>query len=515
MPESSLATYIPESWLGILVADTFWFIAISILLSSMACKKSLPPGPSGIPWIGQGFKVPMLHSHLYYTRLARKYGDIYLVTALGQKIVVLNSYTAAFEVLGKHGNTHCNRPANPFLTRFLGLEHTVALGDATKDWKECRRLYQLLLNKDVVRTNHAQDIASQVYNYILRVMELGQDTNNEVIDTVVHKIILQTTYGIAAKDDDPLLSDAIHSTNVASTGLTPGKYLVNSFPILQYLPGWVPFQTWRTDGEKSRPWLERLKNIPWERMLTGEANGSAEESFARGLYCERSPTNEHLLKITGLTNLIAGVEPMTGVCRMFILAMLLYPDVQQKAQEELDRVVGNDRLPTVDDQPNLPYLNAVVKEVLRFRPVAPLSVPTSPTKVDAYKDYLIPQDVIVVQNSWAISRDERMYPDANCFDPDRWLVPDPPKDPRLWYFGIGRRVCPGVGYAEILYGTLFMTLLATVDIIHAYDKDGKEIFVDPSAPTTGRFACIPEAFSYSLRPRSDSAASLLSNAVPS
>ena len=52
--------------------------------------------------------------------------------------------------------------------------------------------------------------------------------------------------------------------------------------------------------------------------------------------------------------------------------MIMYPEVQRKAQEEIDRVIGNDRLPTLADQPNLPYVEAVAKEVLRWNPVAPL-----------------------------------------------------------------------------------------------------------------------------------------------
>ncbi|KAF8314281.1 cytochrome P450 [Clavulina sp. PMI_390] len=505
---------LPESWPSPLIAPILLFAVVYVILSKLvAGKKHLPPGPFGIPWVGEAFKIPALHSYLYYTKLGAAYGDVYTVTALGQRIVVLNSYTAAFEVLGKRGSIHCDRPPNPFLTRFLGLEHMVALVNYGPDWKEGRRLYQTLLNKEVARTNYAEDVGTQIHRFILRVIGLGVDKDNVIVDTMVHKVVLQSTYGVTTEENDAILVAAIHSTNVASAGLTPGKHLVNTFPILQHLPAWIPFQSWRIEERKSRKWMDRVTNIPWHHMLDAEANGIAAESFALGLFREQNPTNEHLTKVTGVTNLFAGVEPMMGVSRLFLLAMILHPDVQKKAQEELDRVVGHDRLPTIDDQASLPYLDAIVKEVIRWRPVAPLSVPTAPTKDDTYKGYLIPQDAIVVQNSWAISRDEKMYPDADSFKPERWLVPNPPKDPRFWHFGIGRRVCPGAAYAEIVYATLFMKLLATVDIVHARDENGNEIFVDPSIPTTGRFACIPETFSYSLKPRSDVAVSLLREAL--
>jgi len=58
--------------------------------------------------------------------------------------------------------------------------------------------------------------------------------------------------------------------------------------------------------------------------------------------------------------------------KSFLVAMLLYPDIQKKAQAELDSVIGRERLPTFEDRPNLPFIDAVCKEVLRWRPVTPL-----------------------------------------------------------------------------------------------------------------------------------------------
>ncbi|KAF8314247.1 cytochrome P450 [Clavulina sp. PMI_390] len=223
--------------------------------------------------------------------------------------------------------------------------------------------------------------------------------------------------------------------------------------------------------------------------------------------------NSHLLPAIAGMNLIAGGETLVGVSRLFILAMILHPKVQKKAQEELDNVVGHDRLPTVDDIPNLPYLEAVIKEVFRWQPVAPISVPTLPRKTDYYQDYCIPTKTVVIHNIWALSRDEKMYPDADSFNPDRFLVDNPPRDPRLWSFGIGRRICPGIAYAEEVYTTLFMTLLATVNMMPVLDKDGKEPPNAPSVRTTGRPVNVLIPFSYRMHPRSDAAVALLHSSV--
>lgn len=103
----------------------------------------------------------------------------------------------------------------------------------------------------------------------------------------------------------------------------------------------------------------------------------------------------------------------------FILLMTLYPDVQKRAQDEIDRVVGKDRLPTIEDQDELPYLGALIKEVLRFAPVAPLGMllrihypirpyiyiglPHRVMEEDTYMGCCIPQSATVVANIWQVS----------------------------------------------------------------------------------------------------------------
>ncbi|KAF8305345.1 cytochrome P450 [Clavulina sp. PMI_390] len=490
-------------------------LSVATLLRFLSRKKQkLPPGPKGLPWIGSALEIPMFHSHLYYTKLRDLYGDVFTLTALGQKLLILNSYSAAFDMLGRQGSIYCNRPANPYIQHFLC--HTVAptILDVGQEWKEERRFYQTLLNKEAVRQNYAQDIASQIRQYILCVIALEKDMESRCLNTAIHKIFIESTYGITTKDDDLLLLRTMIATNVASFTLLPTKHMVNFFPILQYIPSWFPFQNWRIEAARERELIDATQDDPWQHMLAADATGTAKESFALGLLREKTSANQHLLKVTAVTNVLAGIEATNGVCRTFLLAMLLHPDIQTKAQDELDRVVGHDRLPSIDDYPNLPYLDAIVKEVLRWQPVAPISIPTIPTKDSEYGEYLISDDVIIVQNSWGISRDERLYPSPDSFNPDRWLAPKPPIDSRLWNFGIGRRVCPGMAYAEVVYTTLFMTLLATVDIVHAVDEDGGEIYVNPKVPTTGRFVCIPEEFTFRFRSRSVSTDSLLHETVP-
>jgi cytochrome P450 len=84
----------------------------------------------------------------------------------------------------------------------------------------------------------------------------------------------------------------------------------------------------------------------------------------------------------------------------FFLAMTLFPEVQRKAQLEIDRVIGNSRLPGFEDRANLPYIDAIVKEVLRWHPVAPMGLPHMTTEDDICEGYLIPKGAYLMPNIW-------------------------------------------------------------------------------------------------------------------
>ncbi|KAF8576950.1 cytochrome P450, partial [Ramaria rubella] len=153
--------------------------------------------------------------------------------------------------------------------------------------------------------------------------------------------------------------------------------------------------------------------------------------------------------------------------------MLLYPETQRKAQTELDSVIDG-RLPEFSDRKNLPYINALCQEVLRWNPVVPLGIAHRVSEDDAFGTYFIPRGSIVVGNAWAMLQDERTYgPEIEKFKPERFL--DPTVQYPLPAFGFGRRICPGRHFAD---NTIFIAIASTLksfQITPARDSTGKEI----------------------------------------
>jgi len=187
--------------------------------------------------------------------------------------------------------------------------------------------------------------------------------------------------------------------------------------------------------------------------------------------------------------------------------MVLYPEAQKRAQKEIDSVVGTGRLPDFDDESSLPFVSALVSEVLRWHPVAPIAVPHRLVVDDVYEGYFLPAGSVVIGNAWAVLHDESTYPEPSQFRPERFLDPDvKPPDAA---FGFGRRICPGRFMARSSLWIAVASVLAAYDISPVVDVDG--IPQIPKEEYTAAVITYPEAFRCTIRPRSTRAEELITS----
>jgi len=170
--------------------------------------------------------------------------------------------------------------------------------------------------------------------------------------------------------------------------------------------------------------------------------------------------------------------------------------VQNRAQRELDAVLGSPespsfRLPTFSDRLNLPYIDAIVKEGLRYIPPVTAGLPHAVIQDDVYRGWLIPKGSIVIANAWGMLRDPSIYPDPEIFRPERFL-PENSKTPEAdpgssGAFGFGKRVCPGRLLAENSVWIMVASLLACFHLEHKKDENGKDINIDYAASPLPEF----------------------------
>jgi len=191
--------------------------------------------------------------------------------------------------------------------------------------------------------------------------------------------------------------------------------------------------------------------------------------------------------------------------------MALYPEVQKKAQAELDAVVGPDRLPLFSDRSSLTYINAMVKESMRWQLVLPLAIPHMSTDDDEYDGYFIPKGSIVIGNGWSILHDSDEFSEPEEYRPERYLkdgkLNQDIRSPSVAAFGYGRRICAGRFMSD---NSLFITIalvLSVFSIEPPVDEKGNTIKL--TIEVTSGLLSYPTPFSCRIKPRSIAAEALI------
>lgn len=292
--------------------------------------------------------------------------------------------------------------------------------------------------------------------------------------------------------------------------------ILDSFPILRMLPDFIlPLKKTAKMLHKEE---KALYLSHWLKVKEEVENGTVKPCFCEELVDVQKSEgfdDDQAAYISG-TLLEAGSDTTSSTLYGFVQAMLIFPEVQQKAYDEIERVIGSDRMPTMEDEPNLPYIRACIKESLRWMPTTILgAVPHAVTEDDYYDGYLIPKNAGVMNNVWAIHMDPVRHPDPRTFNPDRYkddhqsladaaANPDASKRDQFT-FGAGRRICPGIHVAERSLFLGMSRILWAFKIEPALDKNGKPIIPDHNKLTQG-FVCMPEPFPAKFTPRTQAKA---------
>jgi cytochrome P450 len=296
---------------------------------------------------------------------------------------------------------------------------------------------------------------------------------------------------------------------IATELVRPGRWLVEILPLLRFVPAWMPGAEFKRKATRTRERLRGLDLFPFNWTKEQIKSGNYIDSFtSMALHPDGdklvSSEEADIIKWCGSALYVGGADTTVSAMTTFFLMMTVYPDVQRRAQAEIDRVVGKDRLTTIEDQKALPFTMAVIKEVLRFAPVVPTGLPHCVTRDDVYQGFRIPKGATVIANIWAITRDSKMYPNPSTFDPERFMARpgvEPQIDPRKWIFGFGRRVCPGAHFAETSIFLNITGILATFNISKFVTKDGQEVEPEIGSVSHG-VICHPKPFDCRITPRS-------------
>ncbi|KAK1227689.1 hypothetical protein PQX77_009314 [Marasmius sp. AFHP31] len=303
---------------------------------------------------------------------------------------------------------------------------------------------------------------------------------------------------------------AFYETNrLWNSILEPGAYPpVDLLPFLKYIP--ERWATWKQLSKlirrKQRELYFGLLAETEKRMKMGEENGSyMEEVLSRQVELR---LDREMIGYLGGVFLEGGSETTASLLHSLVLFLVASPESQRKAQEEMDRVVGRERLPSLEDSDKLPYIQAFIKEAHRYRPVAPLHIPHATTTDEKFREFVIPGGTAIFVNLYGIYHDPDTFEDPELFYPDRYLRTEfgtkPGINDSCWRstlpFGTGRRICPGIQLANNSLMLITMSLVWAFDFHPAKDSSGKDTPPDLDNYEKG-VASGPKPFNCIITPR--------------
>ncbi|KAJ3490047.1 hypothetical protein NLI96_g1725 [Meripilus lineatus] len=472
------------------------------------------PGPPRTPIVGN--IIPTLTPWVTLAKFGEKYGPVYSLQLLMTPAIVVNSVSAARELLESKSGVYAARHP-PKMIELSGMSPGVLFETDSNRLRKGRKLMASVLQPKELE-QYRSVLRHHTVTFLSNVVRAPEGFLAH-LRNIPAGITLEMAYGYSIQGyNDPYVKNAnttFKNFTTASALSVDEAFAVNWMPFLAHLPGFLPGTSFKALAETYRKQFIGLMEEGHQMVKTAIANGMAKESLtSKALRENPDYDEEEIIKYTATQLYAGGSETSISSLSSFIRTMTTRPDVQKKAQEELDRVVGHDRLPTLADRPNLPYVDAVLRETIRCFPVLPTFY-RNPVEDDVYNGYHIPKGTTLLVNVWGMLHDPNVYENPHTFDPDRWLKPGVDKtdkniDPLEIAFGFGRRLCPGKHLAVEIMFTVIASLLAVFDITKARRECGEEITIVEEYSKGSIVGPLP--FECNINPRSEKSKQLVEHA---
>ncbi|KAH9930559.1 cytochrome P450 monooxygenase [Amylocystis lapponica] len=492
------------------------FIFISLYKNWLRgdATRRLPPGPKPALFLGNVHQLSADGAlQKIFMKWGAHYGGLIYARFFRTPVIVINSLEIAQDLLTKKSAIYSGRPYFVSWSELMGWDTVVSnMTYGVRFRKHRKWMHESLQERRSLLSYHSIQ-HRETHILLTGLMDTPHDFLAH-LQRFAAALIMEVAYGHTVTSSDDKFIDIVETAlRMTSEAGLPGSLLVDYFPVLKYVPDWMPGAGFKRKALEVKIHVEQLLNAPFDMVKNALAAGTARPSMAATLLEQASRVGGIVDDEEDIKGAAAVLySGSVSVLSTFILAMVIHPEVYQKAQRELDAVIGVDRLPDFDDRESLPYLEHVMSEVYRWNTPLPLGIPHSVMEDDEYRGYHIPNGATVMANIYAMSRNPTFYPDAERFRPERFEEMDrntlEALDPRRFVFGFGRRACPGQQFAEANLWLAIAHMTATLDIKKARDAAGNG--VTPAAAFSADADCHPEPFVCDIRPRSRKAADLVS-----
>ncbi|KAH8195801.1 hypothetical protein TruAng_010044 [Truncatella angustata] len=412
----------------------------------------MPPGPPTRPIIGNEHLIPKSNAHFVFTEWAKKYGGIYTLKRFTNTTLVVSDPYMIKELLDKKSSLYSHRPVS-YVGQLITQGDHLLLMQYGEDWRRIRKLiHQYFMepkcDKEHIHLQNAE--ATQLMHDFLvdpqNHMKHPKRYSNSITNSLVFGVRTKTIHSDYLIRLFSLLNEW---SEILEFGATPP---VDSFPLLKLVPEKL-FGGWKSRAMGVGKLMTGLYTEVLGQVERRRENGLNRGSFNQNEKNALTPNQLHFL---GGVLMEGGSDTSSSLILAMVRALIEFPEVQKKAQAEIDAVMDESRSPTWGDFSKLPYINMMIKESHRWRPVSPLGVSHAVAEDDWVGGHFIPKGSTVVLNVWGMHHDERRWEKPEEFNPDRYAshpklasryTSDGPDRDHFGY-GAGRRVCPGIHLAE-------------------------------------------------------------------
>uniref|UniRef100_UPI00358FF790 steroid 21-hydroxylase n=1 Tax=Myxine glutinosa TaxID=7769 RepID=UPI00358FF790 len=415
----------------------------------------LPPGPTGLPLLGNVLELTSSAPHLKLAQLCQRYGPVCRLTLGSQLLVVLGSAKVIREALQKKAADFAGRPQTFTVDMMSFGGKDLALGDSTSLWHQQRRAtiaaMQAVGNERTEATvlAEAESLCALFHSYEGQPVDPRNDLSIHACN-----IICSLAFGTRYKKDDPEFQE-IHECLDLLVQIwgSPAITILDHFPFLRKFPN----PPWR----RFLAAMAKRDEIVRRHIKAHKLKKERETDITAALLCkleEQKETEdggdkmmeEHIhMAIVDL--FIGGSETTATVLAWTIAFLVHFPEVQERIHNEVMAALAHGQPPSYADRHSMPFLSATLKEVLRLRPVAPLAIPHRTTCDTSVGGYSIPKGTTVIPNLWGAHHDENTWPNPTHFKPERYMCRKSGEQPFLnsLPFSAGPRLCLGMALAQL------------------------------------------------------------------
>ncbi|XP_034151799.1 cytochrome P450 2K1-like [Esox lucius] len=456
----------PSSTVTLLGAGLF--LLVLYLLSSGSSSEPQgkePPGPRPLPLLGNLLQLDFKRLYHSLFEMSKKYGSVFTVHIGAKKVVVLAGYKAVKEALVNHAEEFGERGI-PLIITDIQKGHGILFANGDS-WKEMRRFALTNLRDFGMGKKASEEKIIEEARYLIEVFE---EHKGKAFDTTqsmhyaISNIICSIVYGSRFEYTDPRFRRSVDRVNESVR-------LLGSFSIQLYnmFPWLGPFLKSKSDiikhSDSNMMEIRDLVRELKETLNPQMCRGFIDSFLVRKQTLEESSNmksdyhNENLVQTVG--NLFsAGTDTTATTMRWGLMLMAKYPQIQDRVQEEMSRVIGS-RQPLVEDRKNLPYTDAVIHEIQRVANIVPMAVPHVTSRDITFQGYFIKKGTEVFPLLTSVLQDESEWETPHAFNPAHFLNEKGQfvKRDAFMPFSAGRRVCLGESLARMELFLFFTSLL--------------------------------------------------------